>query len=199
MDSEPFSIKPTLTGERVVLRPFSADDVDAMAEILADPEVLRLTGSSHSSDDAAGETGLPDDRLRQWYGSRNDHADRLDLAIVDRDHERVVGEVVLNELDPGNDACSIRILIGSEGRNRGFGTEAMRLMTDHAFSQTDLYRLELEVYAFNPRAQRVYEKVGFVQEGRRRAALRFDGERIDAVTMAILRPDWQQAVPSTTD
>ncbi|QDP98568.1 GNAT family N-acetyltransferase [Microlunatus elymi] len=163
-----------------------------MAAILADPEVLRLTGSTHSSGDTDRETGLPDDRLRQWYGSRNDQVDRLDLAIIDRDHDRLVGEVVLNDLDPGNESCSIRILIGPAGRNRGLGTEAMRLMVDHAFGTTQLHRLELEVYAFNPRAQRVYQKLGFVHEGRRRAALMFDGERIDAITMSILRPEWEQ-------
>ena len=198
MDSEPFRAKPTLTGRRVILRPFGADDVDTMAQVLADPEVLRLTGSTHSPDDTDGETGVPDDRLRQWYGSRNDHVDRLDLAIVDRGLDRVVGEVVLNDLDPGNESCSIRILIGPAGRDRGFGSEAMRLMTDFAFSHSDLYRLELEVYAFNPRALRVYEKIGFVREGVRRAALLFDGERIDAITMSILRPEWQELQPTAT-
>ncbi|SDS92615.1 GNAT family N-acetyltransferase [Microlunatus soli] len=190
MDSEPFRDKPTLTGERVVLRPFGVDDVPIMAEILADPELLRLTGSVHSSD----ETGEPDDRLRQWYGTRQDHADRLDLALVDRAHDRLVGEVVLNELDPDNDSCNIRILIGPQGRDRGLGTEAMRLMVDHAFSSTDLYRLELGVFAFNPRAVRVYEKVGFVVEGTRRAAFRFDDQRIDDVMMSIIRPEWVAAV-----
>lgn len=190
MDSEPFRDKPTLTGERVVLRPFGVDDVSIMAGILADPELLRLTGSVHSSQESAGETGEPDERLRHWYGTRNDHGDRLDLALVDRAQDRLVGEVVLNELDPDNDSCNIRILIGPQGRDRGLGTEAMRLMVDHAFSSTDLYRLELGVFAFNPRAVRVYEKVGFVVEGTRRAAFRFDDQRIDDVVMSIIRPEW---------
>lgn len=190
MESEPFRDKPTLTGERVVLRPFGADDVPIMAGILADPELLRLTGSVHNSDEGGGETGEPDERLRQWYGTRNDHADRLDLAVVDHAHDRLVGEVVLNEFDPDNESCNIRILIGPHGRDRGLGTEAMRLMVDHAFSTTKLYRMELGVFAFNPRAIRVYEKVGFVVEGTRRAAFRFDDQRIDDVVMSIIRPEW---------
>ena len=43
--SADFSVKPVLTGERVVLRPFRDDDLDAIREALADPEVLQLTGS----------------------------------------------------------------------------------------------------------------------------------------------------------
>jgi len=42
------------------------------------------------------------------------------------------------------------------------------------------------VYAFNPRAQRAYEKAGFVVEGRRREALRWDGEWVDAIVMSVL-------------
>ena len=42
-----FSIKPTLTGPNVVLRPFTGGDLAAMSQALLDPEVRRLTGSVH--------------------------------------------------------------------------------------------------------------------------------------------------------
>ena len=77
--------------------------------------------------------------------------------------------------------------------NRGIGTEATRLVVDHVFGAIDdppVNRLELEVYAFNPRAITVYERIGFVREGVRRAALRWDGEFVDAITMSILRSEW---------
>jgi RimJ/RimL family protein N-acetyltransferase len=48
------------------------------------------------------------------------------------------------------------------------------------------------VYAFNPRARRVYEKVGFVAEGVLREALLWRGERVDAVVMSILAPEWSR-------
>ncbi|GHE62204.1 hypothetical protein GCM10017771_85510 [Streptomyces capitiformicae] len=83
-----FSEKPVLTGERTVLRPFTENDVPVMARILSDPEVIRLTGSP------AEALGL--DRLRSWYGTRNDQSDRLDLGIVDRASGELVGEAVLN-------------------------------------------------------------------------------------------------------
>ena len=72
---------------------------------------------------------------------------------------------------------------------RGFGTEITRLVLGYAFDAVGLHRVELEVYAFNPRAQRVYEKCGFRVEGRRREALLWDGERVDVLDMGILRTD----------
>ena len=49
--------------------------------------------------------------------------------------------------------------------------------------------IELEVYDFNPRAQRVYEKCGFTVEGRARDALLWDGGWHDAVLMSIVSGD----------
>lgn len=186
----PFAVKPTLTGRKVTLRPFRYDDLSAIAAALADPEVLRLTGSVHSSAEATGRRPRIDERMRHWYGSRNDQDDRLDLAIVDNDSARCVGEVVLNEWEPANDSCNFRILIGPDGRDRGLGTEATSLILRHAFRTMSLHRVELEVYAFNPRAQRAYEKAGFRVEGVRRDALTFDGQRIDAIIMSVLAPEW---------
>jgi RimJ/RimL family protein N-acetyltransferase len=183
-----FAEKPTLTGDLVVLRPFAEDDLEAMAEAISDPEVARLTGSVHSSRDA---DWMPEEAvLRDWYGSRGDQEDRLDLAVVDRATGRVVGEVVLNEWEQENASCNFRILLGPDGRDRGLGTEATRLVLGHAFEALGLHRVGLEVYAFNPRAQRAYEKAGFVTEGVRRDALRFDGEWVDAVVMSVLAHEW---------
>ena len=58
-----------------------------------------------------------------------------------------------------------------------------------------MHRIELEVFAFNPRAQHVYERCGFTCEGRRRDAHKFDGDYIDALTMSILRSENQADIP----
>jgi RimJ/RimL family protein N-acetyltransferase len=186
-----FSVKPTLTGELVVLRPFAVDDIAAMRDILRDPDVLRLTGSIHGKDEAAApETPEQLAKLHDWYTTRNDQPDRLDLAIVDKASGRFVGEAVLNEWDPGNQSCGFRILIGPAGQGRGLGTEATRLIVGHGFEQLGLHRIGLEVYSFNPRARRAYEKAGFRAEGVLREALRYDGEWIDATVMSILADEW---------
>lgn len=193
MDASPgvtFAEKPTLTGDLLTLRPFVDADLSAMLEAVSDPEVGRLTGSVHTSGRAV--QGPDTDGLRRWYGTRNERADRLDLAVVDHATGACVGEVVLNEWEEANASCNFRILIGPAGRDRGLGTEATRLVLRHAFESLGLHRVGLEVYAFNPRGQRVYEKVGFVREGVRRDALRFDGEWVDSVLMAILAPEWMQ-------
>jgi len=182
-----FAVKPTLTGELAVLRPFIDEDLPAIREALRDPEVLRLTGSVHDEAAVPEEPGV----LREWYSSRNDQPDRLDLAVVDRSSDRCVGEAVLNQWDPGNHSCNFRIMIGPAGRGRGLGTEATRLIVGYGFERLGLHRISLEVYAFNPRARRVYEKAGFRAEGVLRESLRYGDQWIDATVMSILAQEWR--------
>lgn len=183
-----FADKPTLRGRRVLLRRFSIDDTDAMLTALNDSEVLRLTGMARGTQ--TPPPPIDRARARAWYGSLADNPERLDLAITDAGTGEVVGEIVLNELDSDARSVNLRTLIGPTGRGRGFGTEALELVLTHAFDTVGLHRVSLEVYAFNPRARHVYEKVGFVHEGTRREVLRVDDGWIDADQMAILDHEW---------
>ena len=186
-----FAVKPTLDGDKVVLRPFNDGDLPAIRAALLDPEARILTGSVHDEAQAhAPESADEEELLRDWYGTRNDQPDRLDLAVVDKATGECVGEAVLNQWDPGNESCNFRILIGPKGRDRGLGTEATRLIVGYGFEHLGLHRISLEVYAFNPRARRAYEKVGFRAEGVSRESLRYNGEWHDATLMSILAPEW---------
>lgn len=177
-----FSVKPRLTGEKTVLRPFTEADAEVMWEIIGDPEVVRFTFPAND------ELTLP--RVRSWYATRSAQPDRLDLAVTDRATGELVGEVVLHEWDPDARSCTFRTLIGPLGRNRGLGTEATRLIVGHGFERLGLHRVQLELYGDNARARRVYEKVGFVVEGVRREAALRDGVWVDEVLMALLDREW---------
>jgi len=148
---------------------------------LADPEVTRLTGT-HAT--------FTDEQIRDYYATRNAQTDRLDLAIEDRATGSLVGEAVLNDWDRANRSCGCRIALFTGDRDRGLGTEATQLIVGYGFAQLGLHRISLEVYAFNPRARRLYEKASFVAEGVLRDALYWDGEWVDAVVMSALAPEW---------
>lgn len=178
-----FADKPVITGERVTLRPIVATDADSMWADLDDAEAMRLTGTTAE---------FTRDQIDRWAASRIEQTDRIDLAIVDRATGAWAGEVVINDVDPENLACGFRIALSRDARGRGFGTEATRLMVGYVFDRIDepsIHRIELEVYAFNERAIRTYERVGFVREGVRRDALRWGDEVTDSIMMSCLRTD----------
>ncbi len=178
-----FVHKPTLTGDRVALRPIVAADADDMWADLQDDEGTRLTGS-HGR--------FERHQIDAWCATRALQTDRLDLAVIDRTTDRWAGEVVVNDWDADNRSCGFRIALGPGGRDRGLGSEATRLVVDYVFEEIDdppVNRLSLEVYEFNRRAIAVYENVGFRREGILRDALLWDGEFHDAIVMSILRAD----------
>jgi RimJ/RimL family protein N-acetyltransferase len=176
-----FKDQPTIVGERVRLEPLGIEHFDGLRPMFHDPEGRRMT---------ATERVFDDEMLRTWLSARSDHDDRADFAIVALDTGRVLGEVVLNELDTDEESCNFRIgLTGPDVYGRGYGTEATALVLDYAFETVGLHRVELSVYSFNPRAQRSYEKAGFVTEGVRREALRWEGEWHDVIVMGVLAGD----------
>ena len=69
-----------------------------------------------------------------------------------------------------------------------------RLIGNSSFETLNLNRIYLRVYANNKRAIRVYEKVGFVHEGRMRQAAYKNGEYSDVLYMSVLREEWDASI-----
>lgn len=192
MESKPnFSHKPTIHGQAVMLRPFQPEDIETMLEILSDYEVRKLTGSVCTDEEAyAPESEEELEKSRRWYKTRNEQPDRLDLAIVDNLTNKVVGEVVFNEYDDNANKVNFRILIGPDGRNKGFGSEATALFLKYGFDILKLHKIELQVFSFNPRGEHVYIKNGFVLEGVLREDFKYEGEYVDYKLYSILSTEY---------
>jgi RimJ/RimL family protein N-acetyltransferase len=176
--------RPVLHGDRITLRPIVPEDGEAMFRSLSDEEAMRLTGTQQS---------FTVEEVKRHCASKANARNRIDYAIVVEGN--LIGEVVINEIDPPNRSAGFRIAVWyPQNRDRGYGSEAARLVIDHAFRTLDLNRIELEVYAFNPRAKHVYEKLGFKVEGIRRQALWWGGEPVDAIIMAMLGSDYDEKI-----
>ncbi len=98
-----------------------------------------------------------------------------------------------------NQVCWLSIAIGEPDYwGRGYGSDALRLGINYAFRELGLYKVMLSVFSYNTRAIKAYEKVGFVHEGRQRAALYRDGQHYDMLLMGILRPEWEARLKEST-
>ena len=82
---------------------------------------------------------------------------------------------------------TLGMLVHTEFQNQGIGTALMKTVLDLADNWLMLRRVELEVYADNQRAVRLYEKFGFETEGRKREASVKNGAYVDNYKMARLR------------
>ena len=184
-------IKPVLEGRKVILRPFEEKDCEIMFKILSEPGLKKLTGSV-SSDDEADAVLQPEEReeIRQWYITRNEQNDRLDLAVVYRESNQVIGEVVFNEYNEATGNVNFRVLLSESSCNKGVGTEAVSLFIQYGMEELDLHKISLEVYSFNPRAERVYQKAGFELEGIMREEFLYNQEYFDTKIYGLLKADY---------
>jgi RimJ/RimL family protein N-acetyltransferase len=173
-----------IDGRRIVLRRHVARNVGAFTRWYADPEVARLTRYQ--------EGPMRPEEVRRFFEARVAGPGSLALAIHLRGSERLIGTCAFSQLDGDNGSALFHITIGERDCwGNGYGTEATALMLEHAFGVLRLHRVGLAVFAFNERAIRAYEKVGFVHEGRSREAIWRDGHFSDELQMSILAQEWQ--------
>ena len=171
-------------GDGYVLRPACAEDVEAYWRNFdpLDPEVVRMTGckSKFAREEVVG-----------FFLECLFDESRCDFVLVAPDG-RIVGESVVNEIDPDERCANFRIaLFQPDVRGRGLGTWMTCATRDFAFERLGLHRLELDVFSFNERAVRTYEKAGFQREGVRRGAVRDGDGWADDIQMALLEDDWR--------
>ena len=105
--------------------------------------------------------------------------------------DKVIGFIELDGFDWSAGTGWVGIGIGdTDFRGKGYGTDAMRILVEYAFTELNLHRVNLDVFDFNKRAIRSYEKAGFIYEGTERARIFKDDQRWDVIHMGILQSDW---------
>jgi [ribosomal protein S5]-alanine N-acetyltransferase len=114
----------------------------------------------------------------------------LTFGILELETQRLIGTCSLMDINSVNGIATLGIGIGEpECLGKGYGTEAVKLLIEYGMFFLNLHNIKLEVFGFNPRAIRVYEKAGFSLVGRRRAAYVLGGERYDELIMDITRDE----------
>ena len=132
-------------------------------------------------------------KLKEQAGKGVDANQWIEFMIRRLADDRHIGSVGLFRINPSQGEAFMGIGIGEEDLwGKGNGTDAIRLMLNYAFSELNLRRISLDLFEYNQRALRSYQKVGFIEEGRMRGAFQREGRRWDSIYMGILRDDWQR-------
>lgn len=101
-----------------------------------------------------------------------------DFAIV-IDHEAVGGIGFIPLCDVERYSAELGYWLGEDYWNRGIMSEAIRLVVEYVFRETDIIRLFASVYEYNPASMKVLEKAGFTKQAVLRDAAVKNGKVID--------------------
>ncbi|KAF2485856.1 acyl-CoA N-acyltransferase [Neohortaea acidophila] len=107
-----------------------------------------------------------------------------------------IGTVILGSRDAmraNNRAGFLGITIEDQYQGQGYGSEVINWVLDFGFRYMNLHRVELQTFGSNLGAIRLYERLGFVHEGRRRETTFREGEYVDSVVMGILEGEWRRS------
>jgi RimJ/RimL family protein N-acetyltransferase len=170
----------TLRGESVLLRPLREEELDTVWEARVNDDTAPWMSTSQAYE-----------RLRERIANSGEFVDGwLDLGI--ETGGRLVGEVDARHpprtMPEGVFELGISLFDVAD-RGRGLGTEAIRLLTRYLFEREDARRVQASTWVENHAMRRVFEKLGFVEEGILRSFMPSERGRDDYVLYAIVRGD----------
>jgi RimJ/RimL family protein N-acetyltransferase len=173
---------PTLVGDRIVLRPYRDGEIDTLWDV-----------SRRGVDGFAAEPGASRSKLaRRVRAAGRMVGGRIDLAV--EAEGRLVGEIDARR-PPGalpDGVFEFGIALFREGdRRRGYGREAVILLTRHLFEERAAERVQASTDVHNRPMRGLLEHLGFALEGIMRAFMPVDGQRRDFALYAMTRPDYE--------
>lgn len=178
-------ITPTLRSDRVVLRPFTPDDTDAVFVLLSNPHVLRYWNEPPWTDYAQAERFTA-------MGNQIDEEDvRVQLAIERIADGAFIGWCFLEDWDPHHRRATVGLCLDEKVWGQGFATEILPTLVQWAFDTLNLNRIETDIDPRNTAIARVLEKLGFVREGLLREDCIVNDEVCDSLVYGLLRREWK--------
>lgn len=184
-------VPPRITDGPIVLRETIDADIPRLIEALNDETIqrygLRIREAAPHDETTVRERTL---------GILEESARGATLAwtVADTENDELLGWIALYGIEPAGEA-EVGYWAHPASRGRGAISRACRMLTRHAFIDTDdggmgLRRLTANVAVVNEPSQRVAEHAGFDRIGlARRSALLSDGTWVDAVLYDQLRPE----------
>lgn len=176
---------------QIMIRRGTPNDAAAMAQQMSAPDVF------------AGLLQMPYPSESLWRQRLEDldAAGKTDLLLVavQEDDRLVVGSAGLHPVSTSlrrRHVMSLGISVSAPAQRKGVGYALMAALLDYADNWAQVLRLELNVYADNKSAIRLYERCGFHHEGRMTAYAMRDGMYVDSLAMARLHPNPPLLSPS---
>lgn len=175
----------------ICLRPIDSEkDPEIEARWMYDPAYLRAV-----SPDSIGmplSAAVIKKNYERLEKEMDEQRKMFYFTIRSRPTERLLGFTLLNNIEWAHGAAMLQLAIGSpDDRRQGYGSQAMELILRYAFHKINLYRLTAVVGADNPDAVRFFTRFGFVEEARRRQALRRDHQYYDLIMLGMLASEWR--------
>jgi RimJ/RimL family protein N-acetyltransferase len=178
-----------LETQRLILRRFTADDVDALVELDRDPEVMRyITGGRPTPREEIERDLLL--RFLEYYERYEGYGF---WAAVEKSSGDFIGWFHLRpRADGPADEPELGYRLRRTAWGKGYATEGSRALVEKAFADLGAARVWAETMAVNVASRRVMEKAGlkYVRTFHQEWPYEIEGTAEGDVEYAITRAEW---------
>jgi diamine N-acetyltransferase len=149
-----------LKGKKVSLRPIEPWDVDKILEWENNHKNWRVSNTL---------VPFSKELITQYINSAQDiyAVKQIRFIITQTDNLSPIGSLDLFEFSPRHQRAGVGILIDEEHRGKGYAAEALTLVEDYALNSIGIRNLFCNILEDNTESQALFEKVGYVEVGRK--------------------------------
>lgn len=177
---EPMKKDLLIRGERIWLRPITADDTGLAVRWRNKREVVENFIYRRTVSRADHE---------EWLANKVFKGLVHQFIICGNGDDMPLGSVYLQNFAEEHKRAESGVYLGEDcAYGKGIGTEAVRLMADYAFGALGLHKLSARVLAYNKASIRLHEKAGYVQEAYLKDELFLDGRYEDLILFGLIAP-----------
>jgi len=179
-----------LETKRLIIKSHTPDNAELMCMWENDPELLYYSDNQPENREPASISGT-EEYLKKIMQD-DDNPVSIHFAVHKNNDNEFIGYGMIAEIDAYNKHCKLGIVIGNKQEwGKGFGKETLHNIANYCFSVLAMNRIGAEIYDFNSKAIRVFEKTGFKREGVLRETVLKNGKYADEYIYSLLRNEWE--------
>jgi ribosomal-protein-alanine N-acetyltransferase len=166
---------------RLVLRPYTEDDIAELVPLISAREVAATTlRIAHP---------YTEQHAREFIAATR-QGPEMRRSLRKRDDGKLIGGVGLN-INERDQHAELGYWIGVPYWRQGYATEAAQAMLRYGFEELHLHRIFAAHFSNNPASARVLVKLGMLREGGQREHVHKWGKFFDSELYGILRKEWR--------
>ena len=167
-----------IIGEKILLRAIEISDKETLLNIINDSE----------TENSLGGWSFPVSSFNQedWIKNQKPNSEILRCMIDDKNNKQVLGTAILSEIDYKNGNTEIHIKLTGEVRGKGYGADTINTLIDYAFNELRMKCVYAHINAYNTPSVKLFEKCGFVSEGKLRNRIFKNGNYHDILVLSII-------------
>ncbi len=168
--------------ERIYLAPISIDELETFTRWVNDETLARGIGNFKYS--------LTEMKEKEWLEHAS-QSENHNFMIIRKSDNKLIGSYGLDIKDSVSRRFHIGGFIGDiEDRGKGYGTDALKLVTKFAFEILNAKSIYSGIYSFNEASLKSAKKAGYTVAGKYRDACFYNGEFYDEYCIEITRDDY---------